>query len=73
MNLDRITFDPNKMNGQACIRGLRIPVATILRCLATGMTVDEIIADYPELERADIAQALQYAAHLTEDRLIPVA
>ena len=72
MTLDRITFDPNKMNGQACIRGLRIPVATVLRCLASEMSVEEILTDYPDLEREDIAQALQYAAILTEERLIPI-
>jgi uncharacterized protein (DUF433 family) len=73
MKLDRITFDPAKMNGQACIRGLRIPVATVLRCLASGMSIQEILTDYPDLERDDIAQSLQYAAILAEDRLIPVA
>jgi uncharacterized protein (DUF433 family) len=73
MNLDRITFDPNKMNGQACIRGLRIPVATVLRCLARGMNNQEIISDYPDLELEDIAQSLQYAAILAEERLIPMA
>jgi uncharacterized protein (DUF433 family) len=72
MEFPRITFDPGKMNGQACIRGLRIPVATIIRCVASGMTADEILADYPDLQREDIAEALRYAAFLTEDRLIPI-
>jgi uncharacterized protein (DUF433 family) len=73
MNLDRITFDPNRMNGQACIRSLRIPVATVLRCLASGMTIPEILSDYPDLEREDIEQVLHFAAMLAEDRVIPVA
>jgi uncharacterized protein (DUF433 family) len=71
--LDRITFDPDKMNGQACIRGIRLPVATIIRCRASGMSVQQIIADYPDVEAEDITQCLRYAAILVEDRLIPVA
>ena len=72
MTFPRITFDPNQMNGQACIRGLRIPVATVVRCLASGMSADEILSDYPDLEREDIAEALRYAAFLAEDRVLPV-
>lgn len=72
MNTDRITFDPNQMGGQACIRGLRIPVATIVRCVASGMSNREILEAYPDLEEADIATALRYAAALTEDRVIPL-
>lgn len=71
MNWKRITFNPNKMGGQACIRGLRIPVATVVRCVASGMTTREIVEDYPDLEAEDVAEALRYAAMLTEDRLIP--
>ena len=71
MQRSRITFDPNQMGGQACIRGLRITVATIVRCVASGMSVKEILEDYPDLEPEDIAEALRYAAVLTEDRLIP--
>jgi uncharacterized protein (DUF433 family) len=71
--LDRITFDPDKMNGQACIRGMRLPVATVIRCLASGMSVQQIIDDYPDLEAEDIAQSLRYVAILAEDRLIPIA
>ena len=69
---NRITFDPNKMGGQACIRGLRIPVATIVRCVASGMSTEEILDAYPDLEAGDIRAALRYAASLTEDRVIPV-
>ena len=73
MAFDRITFDVAKMGGRACIRGLRIPVATVVRCVASGMSSPEILESYPELEQEDIAEALQYAAGLTEDRIIPLA
>ena len=61
------------MGGQACIRGLRIPVATVIRCVASGMPTEEILEAYPDLEREDITESLQYAAMLTEDRVIPLA
>lgn len=73
MEFTRITFEANKMGGQACIRGMRLPAATIVRCIASGMSIDQILEAYPELEREDIAEALQYAASLAEDRLIPLA
>jgi uncharacterized protein (DUF433 family) len=73
MTFDRITFDPSKMGGQACVRGLRIPVATVVRCVASGMSSPEILDAYPDLEPEDIAEVLQYAASLTEDRIIPLA
>ncbi len=60
--LDRITFDPRIMGGRACIRGMRIPVSVIVSQIAHGATFDEILKDYPDLEREDIQQALQYAA-----------
>lgn len=72
MNLKRITFDPAQMGGQACIRGLRIPVATIVRCVASGMSKGEVLEAYPDLEEDDIAEALRYAASLAEDRVIPL-
>ena len=65
--LDRITFDLNIMGGRACIRGMRITVVLILNLVANGMTVEEIIADYPYLEPEDIHQALRYAAWMAED------
>jgi uncharacterized protein (DUF433 family) len=68
---NRITFNPNQMGGQACIRGLRIPVATVVRCVAGGMTNAEILDAYPDLEADDLRAALQYAASLTEDRVPP--
>jgi uncharacterized protein (DUF433 family) len=68
MEFKRITFDPNQMGGQACIRGLRLPVATIVRCVASGMTRDGILEAYPDLEAEDVDEALRYAALLAEDR-----
>ena len=72
MNLNRITVNPNQMGGQACLRGFRIPVATVVRCVASGMSTKEILKAYPDLEPEDIAEALHYAAALTEDRVIPL-
>jgi uncharacterized protein (DUF433 family) len=56
---DRITFDQQIMGGRACIRGMRIPVSVIVGQIAHGATVEEILADYPDLEPADIQQALE--------------
>ena len=66
---DRITFDSKIMGGRACIRGMRIPVSVIVAQVAHGAAVDEILAGYPDLKRADIEQALQYAAWLTQERV----
>ena len=60
-DLERITLDPRKRRGQPCIRGLRIAVDDILEYLASGMTEAEILADFPDLERADIRAALAFA------------
>jgi uncharacterized protein (DUF433 family) len=62
---ERITFDPNIMGGRACIRGMRIPVSVIVGQVAHGATVEEILTEYPALEREDVMQALEYAAWLT--------
>ncbi len=70
--LDRITFDPQIMGGKACIRGMRITVSLILTLVANGMTPEEIIKEYPDLEPEDIQQALKYAAWLAEDRVYEV-
>lgn len=64
----RITVDPKHMNGQPCIRGLRIPVAAIMRSLGSGKSREDILAAHPELEPADIDEALQYVAWLGEGR-----
>ena len=68
---ERITLDPNKCFGKPCIRGLRMPVASILSHLSSGMTIDELLAEWPELEREDIQQALGYAAWAMEERVVP--
>lgn len=61
---DRITFDSQIMAGQACIRGMRIPVSLVVNLVAHGKTREEIIEEYPDLELADIQQSLEYAAWL---------
>ena len=61
--LDRITFDPNIMGGRACILGMRLTVSLIINLVANGMTIEEIIDEYPDLEPEDIQQALRYAAN----------
>ena len=73
MEFERITVDPAKMRGMPCIRGLRIPVATVLGQLAAGRTVDEILADFPDLEAADIPAALEYAAAAVQERELPLS
>lgn len=64
--LDRITINPDICHGKPCIRGLRYPVETILELLSSGMTIDEILADYEDLEREDILAALAFAAKLSQ-------
>jgi uncharacterized protein (DUF433 family) len=61
-NLTRITFNPEVMGGKPCIRGLRVTVGAIVGLVASGKTVDEVLTDYPYLEREDILEALSYAA-----------
>jgi uncharacterized protein (DUF433 family) len=69
LGFDRITFDPNVMGGRACIRGMRLTVSLVLNLVASGMTTEEIIRDYPDLEPDDIRQALRYAAWLAEESI----
>jgi uncharacterized protein (DUF433 family) len=69
---DRITVEADKMGGQPCIRGLRIPVATIVTMMADGMTVAEILADLPDLEGEDVTEALRYAAETLRERELPL-
>jgi len=66
---DRITFDPGMMGGRACIRGMRITVSLVVNLVANGMTSEEILREYPELEERDIRQALQYAASLANEEI----
>ena len=72
-NLSRITFDPQVMGGKPCIRGMRVTVGTIVELVASGKTVDEVLADYPYLEREDILEALSYAAWRTGEREVPMS
>jgi uncharacterized protein (DUF433 family) len=65
---DRITLDPAVMGGKPCIRGLRVTVGMIVGQIGSGRSIEEVLADYPYLEREDVLQALRYAAWLAEDR-----
>ncbi len=68
----RITLNPEKCFGKPCIRGLRMPGSSIISYLAAGMTVDDILKEWPELEREDILEALGYAAWAMEERVVPL-
>jgi uncharacterized protein (DUF433 family) len=72
MKFERITVNPNQMGGVPCIRGLRIPVATVVGMIADGMTKEEILKAYPDLEREDIQEALRYAAEAVRERELPL-
>lgn len=67
---NRITIDPEICHGKPVIRGLRYPVETVLEWLGSGMTIDEIMDDYEDLERDDIYAVLSYAAHLSKVKRI---
>lgn len=73
MKFTRITVDPKQMGGVPCIRGLRIPVATVVGMVAEGMTLAQIIEAYPDLVAADITEALKYAAEAVRERELPLA
>ncbi len=72
MTFERITTDPDVMSGVPCIRGLRIPVATVIAMFADGMTADEILMDLPDLVHEDITEALRYAAEAVRERELPL-
>ncbi len=72
MTFTRISIDPNRMNGLACIRGTRVTVPTVLGQLAAGRAVDQILADYPYLDREDILAVLEFAAAALHERELPV-
>jgi uncharacterized protein (DUF433 family) len=72
MRFTRITVDPRQMGGVPCLRGLRIPVATVVAMIADGMTEADILAAYPDLQREDITEALQYAAEAVRERELPL-
>jgi uncharacterized protein (DUF433 family) len=69
---DRITTDPDVMGGVPCVRGFRIPVATVIVMLADGMSIEEIIADLPDLTQEDIADSLRSAAEAMRERRLPM-
>ena len=73
MRFTRITVSANQMGGVPCIRGLRIPVATVVAMVADGMITSEILSAYPDLEAADIQEALQYAAEAVRERELPLS
>jgi len=70
--LNRISRDPAVMGGRPCIRGMRVTVGTILGLLATGASIDEVLTDYPYLEKEDIQAALTYAASRCEEVEVPL-
>ena len=70
--LDRISINPGICHGQACVRGTRVPVHQVVRMLASGDSVEEILRDYPQLSRDDIAACLNYAAELAEEQVTPL-
>ena len=72
MTFERITTDPEVLAGVPCIRGMRVPVATVVSMVADGMTTDEILTDFPYLEAEDIAEALRYAAEAVRERELPL-
>ncbi|MGH3586642.1 MAG: DUF433 domain-containing protein [Pseudonocardia sp.] len=73
MAFERITVDPGQMGGLPCVRGMRITVSAVLGQLAAGRSIEEVLDDYPYLERADILAVLEYAAALAQEREVPLA
>ncbi len=72
MKFDRITLKPTQMGGVPCIRGLRIPVATVVGMVADGMADEEILRAYPDLEAEDVREALWFAAESVRERELPL-
>ncbi len=72
MRFARITVNPDQMGGVPCIRGLRVPVATVVGMVAEEMTIAEILAAYPDIEAEDIREALRYAAETVRERELPL-
>ena len=71
--LNRITMDPQVMGGKACIRNMRVTVGTLVGLMASGKTIDEVLAAYPYIERQDVLEALTYAAWRAEEKELPLA
>ncbi len=72
MRFTRITVNPNQMGGVPCLRGLRIPVSAVVDMIAEGMSTEEVLRAYPDLEREDISEALRYAAQAVRERELPL-
>ena len=72
-HLNRITQQPDVMGGKACVRGLRVTVGMLVGQIGAGHSIDDVLADYPYLEREDIMQALRYAAWRAEEREVMLA
>lgn len=72
MAFERIAVDPARMQGLPCVRGTRVTVSAVLGQLAAGQSIDEVLADYPQLEREDVLAVLEYAAAYTREREIPL-
>jgi uncharacterized protein (DUF433 family) len=72
MEFERITVNPAQMGGLPCIRGLRIPVATVVDMVADGMSTTEILHAYPDLDHADVREALRFAAEAVRERELPL-
>jgi len=72
MSFSRISVDPARMGGVPCIRELRIPVATVVDMVAEGMTIDEILRAYPDLDETDVREALRFAAEAVRERELPL-
>jgi uncharacterized protein (DUF433 family) len=73
MAFERITVDPEQMGGVPCIRGLRVTVSMVLGQLAAGRTIEQVLEDYPYLERADVLAALEYASAVVNEREVRIA
>lgn len=69
---DRVAIDPNICHGQACVKGTRIPVHQIVRMLANGDTIEDLLAEYPSLQREDVLACLDYAASPAEEQVAPL-
>ena len=72
MQFGRISIDANVCHGQACVKGTRIPVHQIVRMLANGDSVEDLLVEYPSLSREDIMASLAYAADLAEEQVTPI-
>jgi len=73
MEFKRVTIDARQMGGVPCLRGLRVPVATVVSLVAEGQTVEGILALYPDLEAEDVREALLFAAEAVRERTLPLA